>query len=142
MELVHRVKVSVFLEKHRVQVSLLGGVSRPGYSKRKEFTLVTPRVNSFRFARVNSFRFATPTKYIKRELLDQGALCTTPYEVDRNNRGWIGLEFWQGMQSLMVSAGNGCLKGLKHNLCIEVARSLDFQVLCVEVGDIYEISGG
>jgi hypothetical protein len=31
-----------------------------------------------------------------------------------------------GNASLMASAGNGRLEGLKQNLCIEVARSLDF----------------
>ena len=67
------------------------------------------------------------------------ALCIAQCELEGMHKVWMRLELRRGMQSLMAGAGNGRLKGLKQNLCIEFSRSLDIPVSCVGVCDIYEI---
>jgi len=65
-----------------------------------------------------------------------------PCAIDGQDKVWMRLELRRGLQLLIAGAGNGRLKGLKQNLCIEFARSLDTPASRVEVHDIYETPGG
>ena len=73
------------------------------------------------------------------------ALCIAPCEldgVDGVQKMWMCLDLRRELQSLMAGAGNGSLKGLKKNLCMEFARAVDIPVSYVEVRDISVISEG